>query len=87
MRFVCRKWLNGQRDVIDFGWMMNKNLLASQEGFCCMELETIGRSVFTDVTYQKYLGGSRPGLSQYISLVSRKLQFRYRGHVACKTWG
>jgi hypothetical protein len=37
--------------------MMNENLLASQEGFCCMELETMGRPVFTDVTYRKYLGG------------------------------
>jgi len=33
-----------------------------------MELETMGRPVFTDVTYQK-----RPGLSQYISLVARKV--------------
>jgi len=56
--------------------MMTENLLASQEGFSCMELETMGRPVFTDVTYQKYLGGKRPGLAQYISLVARKFQFR-----------
>jgi len=44
----------------------------------------MGRPVFTDVTYQKYLGGKRPGLGQYISLAVRKFQFRYRGHVKGK---
>jgi hypothetical protein len=67
--------------------MMNENLLVSQEGFSCMELETMGRPVFTDITYQKYLGGKRQRLSQYISLVSRKWQFKCRGHVACNMLG